>query len=139
MSRTALARFLVVGGGAAALELGLFQLLVLAGLDPVPANVLSFLVGLVTSFLGYRLWSFAGDHTMPVAGQLGAYVTLALVNSVASSVILHLLVGAGLVPWLAKVCCMGLVAAWNFTILHRVIFRRRPTEPAYDGSTPSTP
>nr|WP_255424293.1 GtrA family protein [Cellulomonas sp. HLT2-17] len=121
------ARFLVVGGGAALLELAIFQVLALAGMGPVAANALSFLVGMTTSFVGYRLWSFAGDHDLPIGGQFGAYATLALVNVGASSLVIHALVTAGLWPLIAKVSCMVLIACWNYLLLNRLIFRRQLT------------
>ncbi|GHS89814.1 hypothetical protein AGMMS50218_16910 [Actinomycetota bacterium] len=139
--RTPLFRFVVVGGGAALLELSVFQVLVVAGLDPVPANVLSFLAGMTTSFVGYRKWSFAGEHRLPLASQFGAYFTLALVNSFASSAIIHWLVGTGTRPWVAKIICMALVATWNFLLLNRLIFRRGDTPPEHAepaGTTPPT-
>lgn len=126
MSAAPMARFLVVGGGAALLELTVFQVLVLVGLDPVAANLVSFTVGMTTSFAGYRLWSFAGDHTLPIAGQFGAYVMLALFNALATSLMIHWLVAAGLRPWTSKAGCMALVAGWNFLLLNRLIFRRHP-------------
>ena len=123
-------RFLVVGGSAALLELGVFQLLVHAGVAPVPANVVSFAFGMTTSFLGYRMWTFAGDQSLPVAGQFGAYLALALFNAAATSALIHVLVSAGTIPWLAKAGCMVLVAGWNFLLLNRLIFRRRPATPS---------
>ncbi|GCD20840.1 hypothetical protein CTKZ_24020 [Cellulomonas algicola] len=124
-----LLRFIVVGGGAALLELGTFELLARAGLPVVAANVLSFVLGLLTSFAGYRLWTFAGEHTTPVTAQLGAYVALALVNVAATSAIISVLVSAGLVPWVAKAICMALVATWNFLLLNRIVFRRASPSP----------
>jgi putative flippase GtrA len=144
MSVPPVLRFLVVGGGAALLELGVFQVLVLVGLDPVVANVLSFAVGMTSSFLGYRLWSFAGDHSLPVAGQFGAYLTLALFNAATSSVMIHALVGAGAVPWVAKVSCMVLIACWNYLLLNRFVFRRRtevtgaPSPPTSEAPSEAT-
>lgn len=126
----------MVGGGSAALELGAFQLLVLAGAPLVPANVASFVIGLLASFVGYRLWSFAGDHTLPVGRQFVAYVALALFNLLASSTLIRLLVTAGLLPIVAKACCMGLIATWNYLLLNRLIFRRRP-DPA--ATVPAPP
>lgn len=134
-----LVRFLVVGGGAAALELLTFELL-----SPLPllvAHGTSFLVGLVASFLGYRFWTFAGEHTLPLAAQFGSYATLALINVAATSGIIHLLVEAGLAPLVAKVVCMGLVATWNFLLLNRLVFRRtaRSGEDAVTPDPAATP
>ncbi len=126
MSAKPVVRFLVVGGGAALLELVTFQVLVMFGMDPVVANVLSFAVGMTTSFAGYRLWSFAGNHTLPIGSQFGAYATLALINVLASSLIIHGLVEAGLQPWISKAGCMALIAGWNFLLLNRLIFHRHP-------------
>ena len=126
MSATSIARFIVVGGGAALFELTIFQVLVQAGFDPVVANVLSFAVGMLTSFVGYRHWSFAGDHALPVGSQFGAYVGLALFNASASSLIIHGLVAEGMRPLISKACCMALIAVWNYLFLSRLVFRRRP-------------
>lgn len=138
MAASPFIRFLVVGGGAALLELATFQALVLLGLDPVAANALSFLLGMTSSFIGYRIWSFAGDHTLPVAGQFGAYATLAGFNAVASSVMIHALIGAGLQPWTAKAGCMALIAAWNFLLLNRLIFRRHRAAEGQGATTGET-
>jgi putative flippase GtrA len=119
-----LVRFLLVGGGAAALELATFQLLVVLGIPPVGANVLSFLVGMTSSFLGYRLWTFSGNHRLPLGAQFGAYAVLAAVNVVLSSLVIQGLISVGLPPWGAKVTTMACVALWNFALLNRLIFGR---------------
>ena len=119
-------RFLVVGGGSAAAEFLTFTTAVHAGLLPTAANAVSFVVGLVLSFTGYRLWSFAGDHVISGRSQFAGYLGLALVNLVITSTLIHLFVAAGLAPWASKLICMVMVTTWNFFLLNRVIFRRQP-------------
>lgn len=127
-------RFLVVGGGSAAVEFLLFGLLVRAEVLPAAANALSFVVGLLLSFTGYRLWSFAGDHVVSGRAQFVGYVSLALVNVAITSTLIHLMVSAGTAPWVAKLACMAMVTTWNFFLLNRVIFRRRsPADAAPAG------
>lgn len=123
-------RFLIVGGGSAAAEFLTFQAVVHAGVLPTAANAVSFVVGLVMSFTGYRLWSFAGDHVISGRSQFAGYLGLALVNLVITSTLIHLFVAAGLAPWVSKLICMAMVTTWNFFLLNRVIFRREPTRPA---------
>lgn len=137
MRAAPLLRFLVVGGGATLVELGAFQALLLLGLPPVPANVVSFVIGMLTSFIGYRLWSFAGDHTLPVAGQFTAYATLALINATVSSTLIHVLVDGGVPPLVAKAGCMVAIATWNFMILNRIVFRRSSSAPVAAPSGPA--
>ncbi|MCR6491747.1 GtrA family protein [Cellulomonas sp. P24] len=118
-------RFLVVGGAAATLEFIAFESLVLVGVDPVFANVMSFVLGMTTSFLGYRRWSFAGEHLLGLGSQFGAYLTLAAFNALASSVIIHELTAEGVRPWVSKIGCMALIACWNYLLLNRLVFRRK--------------
>lgn len=130
-----LVRFLVVGGGSAAAEFLTFQAVVRAGLLPTAANAVSFVVGLVLSFTGYRLWSFAGDHVISGRSQFAGYLGLALVNLGITSTLIHLFVAAGLAPWASKLICMVMVTTWNFFLLNRVIFRREPARPATGAAT----
>lgn len=132
-------RFLVVGGGSAVVELTLFQLLVRAGSPASVANVLSFVVGLLLSFTGYRLWSFAGDHTVSGRAQFAAYLGLALVNVTITSTAIHLLVSAGVVPLVAKLSCMAAVTTWNYLLLNRLVFQRAPTDPGGAAGEPESP
>ena len=119
------ARFLVIGAGAAVLELAAFQALVTAHLLPAVASLVSFAIGMTSSFLGYRNWTFAGDQTLPMHSQFGAYLTLAVVNAGISAALVQLMVSRGLHAWTAKVVMMAAVACWNFLILDRLVFRRR--------------
>jgi len=117
-------RFLIVGGTSALLELAAFEALVLLRTPAVPAQIASFLLGMTLSFIGYRLWSFAGEHRLPLKAQAAGYASLALINVAATSVIIHLLV-IWVPAWIAKVICMGAVALWNYTLLNRLLFARR--------------
>jgi putative flippase GtrA len=124
MLRDRRVRFVVVGGGAASLELAVFELAVLIGAGVVPANVISFVVGLVVSFAGHAMWSFSGNQSLAVRSQFGAYALLALINSAITSVLIQAFTTWGLKPWIAKALCMVMVAIWNYGLLSRLVFRR---------------
>jgi len=83
---------------------------------------------MTTSFLGYRMWSFGGDHRPGIGSQFAADLTLALINAAASSLIIHAMTTAGVKPWISKLGCMALIACWNYLLLNRLIFRRRDRE-----------
>jgi len=117
-------KYLFVGGSAFLLEYGLFLILNSTLNLLILANVLSFVVGLVYSFVLHQKWTFAGDHKHDPRKQAASYLLLALVNVVLTSFIITLLVDSlGVLPFVAKIICMLLVVAWNFLILNKIIFK----------------
>ncbi|WP_162616425.1 GtrA family protein [Xylanimonas allomyrinae] len=124
-----LTRFAVVGGGAALLEFAVFAGLIAVGTWPALASLLSFAVGMTSSFVGYRRWTFSGDQALPMFSQFGAYLALAVVNAVVSATLVQVMVNVGLDARLAKVVMMAAVACWNFAILDRLVFRRDLPKP----------
>ncbi|MCC4248623.1 GtrA family protein [Microbacterium testaceum] len=52
------ARFLVVGAASTLIEVVAFNLLLIAGVDPVSAKVIASLIALVNAYIGNREWAF---------------------------------------------------------------------------------
>jgi putative flippase GtrA len=120
------ARYLFIGGTSAVLEYSCFLLLVaIMGVGVIIPNVISFLLGLIYTFLMHHFWTFKGDHTHAAHHQFVAYATLALINVLATSFVIALLVhDLHILPFIAKLICMSLVATWNYLLLNKIIFKR---------------
>ncbi|MDA5337636.1 GtrA family protein [Stenotrophomonas maltophilia] len=97
------------------------------------SQTISFACGFVVSFLLNRSWVFRSEGG--AGGELLRYALLAAINLVASNGALAIMVnGLGLPPPTAKFLVMGMVAAWNYLIFSRLIFRTgkcdKPLPPA---------
>lgn len=116
-------KFLVSGLLAAAIEYATFLLLIAAvsNIQLVVAQTLSFLMGLVVSFILNKRWVFGSNRATSHA--LRDYLLLALTNLLLSNVLLILL-GKFLPVVLAKVIVMACVATWNYAIFQKFIFRQ---------------
>lgn len=116
-------RFLISGGTAAVIEYASFLLLEWSmQSDRLLLNQsLSFLAGLVTSFLLNRKWVFksnGGSRT-----QFTKYLLLAGVNLVVGNLIIAVLVGhLSLAAEVAKILVMALIAIWNYALLSMLVF-----------------
>lgn len=95
-------RYILVGGTAFLLNLGIFLLLVdLLAMDIRIAEVISRGLGGVVTFFGHRHITFTGEHRLPVAMQGLGYLMLNLINLAIS-------------PWVVYGCVSllgGLVAS----------------------------
>jgi putative flippase GtrA len=118
-------RYLLVGGTSVILEYISFLLLIeLAGLSVVMANIISFLVGFIYTFVLHNRWTFFGNHEHNIKSQFAAYTTLAVINVVATSLLINLQVTTlHIAPFIAKLVCMALVVVWNYLLLSRLIFK----------------
>lgn len=118
-------KFLISGGSAALVEYIVFIILSLQfGMVLWVANVLSFIAGLITSFLLNRNWVFKsrGDTKK----KFLKYLMLAFINLCLSTLLLSLLVQMLHAPSLfAKVFVMGVIATWNFFIFSKLIFTEK--------------
>ena len=119
-------RYLFIGGTSATLEYCCFLILVaVLGVGVIIPNIISFLVGLVFAFLMHHFWTFKGEQAHAAHHQFAAYATLAFVNIFMTTWIIASLVhGLHVLPFVAKLICMILVAVWNYLLLNKVIFRR---------------
>lgn len=119
-------KFLMSGGLAAGTEYLTFFVLHELGVVLLLANAMSFMGGLVVSFLLNKHWVFS--HKGAASRQFGMYVTLAVINLLISSGIIYVLVHtAQLSPLVAKLGVMALIASWNYIIFRNVIFKKTMT------------
>ncbi len=112
---------------AAAADFGLYGWLVRAGLNPLPAHLISRPTGGLVGFLGHRCWTFRGrDYAHPWWGQAGRYAVVWIVAYVASSVLLSLhLLWLPHRPTLAKLLSEGTVGLVNFVLQRQWTFAAR--------------
>lgn len=116
-------KFLMSGGVAAATEYVVFLVLHEIGLPLFIANAFSFMCGLVVSFTLNKQWVFAKKGGG--SRQFTMYFTLACINLLISSGLLSLLVhGFNMLPSIAKLGTMILIASWNYIIYQKVIFKK---------------
>lgn len=117
-----LTRFIIVGGTAALVEYVVFLTLHHLGFVLIVANSISFGCGLLVSYVFNRMWVFKSSgrrHT-----EFLSYVTLALVNLVASNLLVYAEVKALMIAVVAaKPAAMVVIAGWNYFIFPRLIFR----------------
>lgn len=111
-------KFLISGGISAAIEFITFLLLITIS-SLVLSNVISFLVGLIVSFVINKNWVF-GYRLNNIKTPL-VYAGVAIFNIIAGTIII-LLLENNLTPWLAKAVTMILIAIWNYILYSRYIF-----------------
>ena len=112
-------KFGVVGALATVVDYGILMLLSqVAGWDPLPASVVSYLVSLAFNYLASMRYVFERRDDLSRRRELAAFVVLSAVGLVINS----LLIGAGttffgdgaLSVTLTKVLATLVVGVWNF-------------------------
>lgn len=118
--------YILVGGLAFATEFTVFLALYETFSNLLLAQSLSFLAGLLVSFLGNRNITFVSrkeTYALNASRQLIGYVVLALVNLALTNIVIHLLIDGAQVPAVvAKVLVMMMVVTWNYLIFNKIIF-----------------
>ena len=117
-------KFLISGGAAALLEFSIFILLInLTNKELlVMSQSVSFLSGFILSFILQKIWVFESKGS--VSGELVKYGLLAAINLVLSSLLIWALVDLlGVDSSLGKIIVMGMVAARNYMIFQKIIFK----------------
>lgn len=88
----------------------------------IPSNA-SMIVGFATSFFLNRVWSF--DSKDNILKQLLLYTALFLFNLGAHNVLMYLLSDILYIsPLISKAVVMGTIAAWNFVVFKKVVYRK---------------
>ncbi len=126
-------RFLLVGGVATVVDVGVFNVLHFhGGLGPLTAKVASTLVAAVVAFVGNRQWSFAGAAAGGVRRQALAFVAVnaaALLVALLPLAVARYLLGMTGVLELnlaTNVVGLGLATALRFWGYRRWVFPSRP-------------
>jgi putative flippase GtrA len=123
------ARYLVVGGSVYVLELIVIFAAQRLGATAVQAVTISFLVGLVVSFLLQKLFTF-GDRRMyhkVVIAQVVAVTALVLWNLGFTIVVTRLLQDV-LPAVVTRTLALGITTIWNFYLYRTRIFRQSDHE-----------
>lgn len=123
------ARYLVVGGSVYVLELIVIFAAQRIGATAVQAVTISFLVGLVVSFLLQKLFTF-GDRRMyhkVVIAQVVAVTALVLWNLGFTIVVTRLLQDV-LPAVVTRTLALGITTIWNFYLYRTRIFRQSDHE-----------
>lgn len=117
-------RFLVVGGTGTLIDALLFSLLVFGGIDPRPANVMSYSSSAICVFWLHRIWTFEarGEAAGRQAVRFAAMVGAGLLLSTAIVWVLAPLLG----PLPAKLVAIGGTLVLNFTTSRWLVFAARP-------------
>ena len=117
-------RFATVGLITTVGDIVLFAVLVRrAGLPPVPANLLSYSVGIATSFVLNRFWTFGtGAMSSSMLQHAGRFLASNLAGLALSTALVGVLVL--LVPdVVAKLVAVPLVFVWNYALARAWVFR----------------
>lgn len=122
-------RFIASGLAAVSAEtISFLILLKIVHLPIVVASALSFLIGLCTSFVLNRQWTFSGDYIRTKQQQFVLYASIASVNLVLNSWIVTVLTREGVAPVLAKLLAISVISIWNFLLFRSVVFKHRASE-----------
>ncbi len=121
-------RFGISGGLSAATLLAAFHILTdRLGVWYVAAGALAWLISLAVNFLLQRNWTFRAAGG--ARGQAAAFLALGLVNAAINAALLYGLVDlAGLPKLPAQALLTLVIAAWNYAVMRRLIFRVPPEE-----------
>jgi putative flippase GtrA len=124
-----LVRYLVVGSAAFVVEYGSFYLMYSDLKKPLYfANSISFGLGLLTSFLLNRLWTFESktEYKKKAAHQLSYYVILSLINLGLTNLLVGLLNADNVNPRWGKLIAMIITSLWNYILFKLIIFTHKP-------------
>lgn len=125
--KTYLIRYLLVGSGAFLVEYVSFYILYNSlSAKVVAANSLSFIAGLLFSFSFNRQWAFKKyeyNYQKNLSHQFSIYLGLAIFNLLASNVIVVVLQQLSVNPLLGKIVAIAFIAAWNFVLFRKIIFK----------------
>jgi putative flippase GtrA len=131
-------RFLVVGGVATVVDVGLFNVLhVLLALDPVLSKALSTSVAAVVAYVGNRSWSFDAGSDQAVGRQVVPYVVVTVVSLGISLVPVYVareigLQGVVAMNVAANLVGLGLATAFRFVGYQRWVFTAAPAASSTD-------
>ncbi len=106
-------RYLMSGSSAAALELGSFQLMQIAGIWYLAAGIVSSGIGLLSAFTFHKYLVFKKKEN--TKSHVVRYVILQGLNALAQVGLLFVFVEyVGVAPFLGKILAIGVVVSWNF-------------------------
>lgn len=122
-------QFVVIGGLAFIVDFTSFYLLFkVFGISLFLANAAGLVIGFLASFILNRALVFSDKNEPFHHGlliQICIYVALLVFNAYAGYLVIITLASLGVTTLIGKFVSMVLIAAWNFFIYKKVIFRQR--------------
>lgn len=115
-------RFLFVGALNTLFGYSVFAGLVLAGMPPVPALVVAYVVGVLFNFFTTRRLVFSHSARASLLRFVAAYVVIYFFNLG----LFKLAESAGAAPLLAQALCLPVVAVFSFLLFKFQVFRDHP-------------
>ena len=119
------ARFLVVGAVNTLFGYSVFAGLVLAGMAPMPALVLTYVVGIAFNYFTTGRYVFGHAGSGALLRFIAAYGVIYLFNVA----IYRGVAGLGAGPLLAQALCLPVVAVFSFVLFKFRVFRDAPRPP----------
>ncbi|HET7547099.1 MAG TPA: GtrA family protein [Usitatibacter sp.] len=113
-------RFLAVGLGNTVFGYAVFALLVLAGVAPMPALVLTYVAGIVFNFFTTRRFVFRAAGGL---ARFARFVAAYAVVYAANVGLYRLAEAAGAGPLAAQAVCLPIVAVFSFLLFKLAVFR----------------
>ena len=123
--------YFVIGVGAFFVEFIIFSILIYItrdfSLTILLSQTVSFIAGLLTSFLGNRRITFFSENKVYSYGkrsQILRYILLAVFNLIFTNIVLHILISNfDMNPLYSKLIVMATLVTWNFIIFKKFIFK----------------
>lgn len=117
-------RFVIVGLSGTLIDIGFLTLLKTVGQATLPANVLSYTLGLLNNFIWHRHWTYADGRSKTLWLQLGQFTLISLTGLLLNTMLVYLLeaplgqlIAAPSLGYLpAKLLATALVGIWNFSL-----------------------
>jgi putative flippase GtrA len=119
------ARFLVAGAVNTLFGYSVFAGLVLAGMAPMPALVLTYVVGIAFNYFTTGRYVFGHAGSGALLRFIAAYGVIYLFNVA----IYRGVAGLGAAPLLAQALCLPVVAVFSFVLFKFRVFRDEPRPP----------
>jgi putative flippase GtrA len=115
------AKFIVVGVLNTAFGYGVFALLIYIGVSPIPALVVTYVVGASFNFMTTGRFVFQQLHSAALLRFIAAYVVVFLVNAG----LYKALSAMGLSPLVAQAICLPVMAIFSFMLFKFHVFNPR--------------
>lgn len=112
-------KFLVVGAVNTVFGYGVFAALIVAGVPPMPALVLTYVVGILFNFVTTRRYVFQRAGGSSFFRFVAAYGVIYLANLG----LYHLAAAAGASPLIAQALCLPVVAVFSFALFKLHVFK----------------
>ncbi len=118
-------RFIISGGTAASINLGLIYLFTdILGFWYLFSSASAFIFAFIVSFCLQKYWTFENKNKDILYKQLAIYLLLALFNLNVNTALMYILVDFFKIWYmLAQFFVTGLIALWNFTAYKFFIFK----------------